>query len=70
LDTGCGHPHFGHPRSDLTGKQKRIFVQEVRAMIFKILSDDSFTVNAKKLSERTTSYGGAREAADLIERIV
>jgi UDP:flavonoid glycosyltransferase YjiC (YdhE family) len=58
------------PKSDVTGKNKWISTQEVRAKMFKILSDDSFAVNAKRLSEGMKSYGGAPEAARLIERFV
>lgn len=58
------------PESDVTGKIKRVSAQEVCAKVFKILSDDSFTENAKKLSERMKSYGGAAGAAGLIERFV
>jgi MGT family glycosyltransferase len=58
------------PKSDVTGKNKWISTQEVRAKTFKILSEASFTVNAKRLSERMKSYGGAPEAASLIERFV
>jgi MGT family glycosyltransferase len=57
------------PESDITGRNKRISAQEVRAKVFKILSKESFAVNAKRLSERMKSYGGAPEAARLIERM-
>jgi MGT family glycosyltransferase len=58
------------PKSDATGKNKWVSAQEVRAKMFKILSDASFTVNAKKMSKRMKSYGGAPEVARLIERFV
>jgi UDP:flavonoid glycosyltransferase YjiC (YdhE family) len=55
------------PKSDVTGKNKRISAHEVRDKVFKILAEDSYTVNAKRLSERIKSYGGACHAASLIE---
>ena len=57
------------PKSDATGKYKWVMEKDVRAKVFKILSDDSFTINAKKLSDRMKSYGGARNAASLIESL-
>jgi MGT family glycosyltransferase len=64
-----GAGDFVVPKSDAKGKNKWIMAQEVRAKVFKILSDDSFTVKAKRLSERMKSYGGARKAADLVESL-
>lgn len=58
------------PESDITGKIKRISAQEVCSKVFKILSEDSFAQNAKRLSERMKAYGGVTEAAGLIERFV
>jgi hypothetical protein len=42
----------------------------VCSKVFKILSEDSFTQNAKRLSERMKAYGGVTKAAGLIERFV
>jgi MGT family glycosyltransferase len=55
------------PTSDITGKKKQVSSEEVRAKVFNILSDVSFTENAKRISERMKTYGGAFEAARLIE---
>jgi len=58
------------PESDVTGKVKRVSAQEVCAKVFKILSVGTFSENAQRLSVRMRSYGGAPEAAGLIERFV
>jgi MGT family glycosyltransferase len=55
------------PTSDITGRHKRLCAQEVRTRVFKILSDASFTENAQRISKRMKAYGGASEAARLIE---
>jgi UDP:flavonoid glycosyltransferase YjiC (YdhE family) len=57
------------PKSDVAGKNKRVLPQELRTKMFKILSDDSFAAAAKRLSEKMKSFGGARKAANLIERL-
>lgn len=67
-DNGAGD--YVLPKSDVTGKHKRIIAQEVRTKVFKILSDNSFTIKAKAMSERMKSYGGASKAANLIEGCV
>ncbi|MGB2959886.1 MAG: nucleotide disphospho-sugar-binding domain-containing protein [Bacteroidota bacterium] len=58
------------PKSDITGKKKRVSEDEVRTKVFNILSNASFAENAKRMSERMKTYGGASEAARLIERSV
>lgn len=58
------------PKTDITGKHKWIRAQDVRAKVFKILSDDDFIKNAKRLSAKLMSYGGADKAASLIERLL
>jgi UDP:flavonoid glycosyltransferase YjiC (YdhE family) len=63
-----GAGDFVVPKSDITGKQKWIMAEDVRDKVFKLLSDDSFMIQAKRLSARMKSYGGARKAARLIER--
>ena len=55
------------PKSDVTGKKKQVSAEEVRTKVFNILSDASFAENAKRISERMKAYGGASEAARLIE---
>jgi MGT family glycosyltransferase len=55
------------PKSDVTGKNKQVSTEEVRAKVFNILSDASFSENARRISERMKTYGGASEAARLIE---
>jgi UDP:flavonoid glycosyltransferase YjiC (YdhE family) len=55
------------PTSDITGRHKQLSAQEVRTKVFNILSDASFAENARRISERMKAYGGASEAARLIE---
>lgn len=55
------------PTSDSTGRNKQVSAEEVRAKVFNILSDASFSENARRISERMKTYGGASEAARLIE---
>ncbi|MCG8609289.1 MAG: hypothetical protein MI864_02020 [Pseudomonadales bacterium] len=55
------------PTSDSTGKEKQVSAEDVRTKVFKILSDESFVQNAKRISERIKTYGGASEAARLID---
>jgi hypothetical protein len=55
------------PESDITGKRKQASAEEVRAKVFNILSDASFSENAKRISEKMKAYGGASETARLIE---
>jgi UDP:flavonoid glycosyltransferase YjiC (YdhE family) len=55
------------PTSDTKGRHKRLSAQEVRTKVFNILSDETFADNAQRISERMKAYGGASEAARLIE---
>jgi len=58
------------PSSDATGREKHVSADEVRTKVFRILSDSSFSENAMRLRERMKTFGGASEAARLIERFV
>ena len=42
-------------------------VDELRTKVRKVLSDPIYTENARKISEKMSSYGGAAEAERLIE---
>jgi len=53
--------------SDATGKNKRVSAEEVRTKVFRILSDSSYRENAMRVRERLRAFGGAPEAARLIE---
>lgn len=55
------------PKPYITGKKKYVFAEEVRTKVFSILSNVSFAENAKRIGERMKAYGGASEAARLIE---
>jgi len=58
------------PKADSTGKNKRISGLEVRTKVLKILADSSYAANAKILSQRMKSFGGASSVADLIEHSI
>jgi UDP:flavonoid glycosyltransferase YjiC (YdhE family) len=45
-------------------------VEELRATVRKVLGDPSYTANARQVSEMMRAYGGAPEAARLIEDFV
>ena len=50
--------------------EREVPVEELRAKVRKVLSDPSFTENARRLGEKMRAYGGASEAARLIEDFV
>lgn len=51
---------------DVSG-EKHVSAEEVRAKVRRVLSDPSFTTNARRIGEKMRAYGGASEAARLIE---
>jgi hypothetical protein len=55
------------PTSDARGRKKHVSADEVRSKVFQILSDSSFAENAMRIRERMRTFGGAAEAAHLIE---
>jgi len=61
---------FVLPTADVSGKKKYVSAAEVRDKVNRILSDSSFKENAKRISQRLRSYGGASYAASLIEHFV
>ena len=65
-----GAGDFVLPKSDGTGKRKWVSADEVRAKAFNILADASFSENAERISKKMNAYGGAFEAARLIEDFV
>ncbi len=67
-DQGAGD--YVIPKSDVTGRKKQVSAEEVRTKVFNILSDASFAENAERISKRMKTYGGAAEAARLIESFV
>jgi MGT family glycosyltransferase len=48
--------------------EKDVSAEELRVKVRQVLSDPSFAMNAKRIAETTRSYGGASEAARLIDR--
>ncbi len=53
--------------SEGTSRQKHVPVEELVAKVGQVLSDPSYTINARRVSEKMQAYGGAAEAARLIE---
>jgi len=49
-------------------REKHVNSVELRMKVRKVLSDPSYTYNACRMSEKLRSYGGAVEAANLIEK--
>ena len=47
--------------------EKRVSVEELRAKVRQVLSDPSFRLNAGRIAESIRTYGGASEAARLID---
>ena len=49
-------------------EEKRVNVDELRATVKRVLTDPSFRDHARQVGERLRAYGGASQAADLIEK--
>ena len=45
-------------------------IDELKKKVRKILSDTSYAENAGKVSRKMSAYGGASQAAQLIERLI
>ena len=52
---------------DMTSGKKRVNVEELRATVRRVLTDPSFRNNARQIGERLRTYGGASQAANLVE---
>lgn len=50
--------------------EKELSVEELRTKVRQVLSEPTFTTNARQVAERTRKYGGASEAARLIHDFV
>jgi UDP:flavonoid glycosyltransferase YjiC (YdhE family) len=48
--------------------EKELSVEELRVAVRRVLSDPSFAAGARRIAETMKSYGGAPEAARLIDR--
>jgi len=57
------------PTTDGSG-EKHVSAAEVRDKVNRVLSDPSFKEDARRISEKLRSYGGAPCAARLIEESV
>jgi UDP:flavonoid glycosyltransferase YjiC (YdhE family) len=55
------------PTSDASGKKKKVDSAELAAKVQKVLTTPSYKENARRISARLKEYGGAPEAARLIE---
>lgn len=62
-----GAGDFIVPTETALGRKKRVPVEDVRAKVRRVLSDPSFTANAMRISRKIGAYGGASQAARLIE---
>jgi MGT family glycosyltransferase len=65
-----GAGDFVLPTTDASGTKKHVDAAEVREKVNRILSDPSFTQNARRVRDRLRAYGGAPYAASLIEELV
>ena len=65
-----GAGDFVLPTTDPTGRMKRVDAAEVSAKVDQMLLDTSYKVNARKMSQKLKSYGGAVYAAQIIEDTV
>lgn len=61
---------FVLPNADASGKKKSIDSVELRTKIERVLSDPSYKDIAKRISGKLKKFGGASEAANLIEEYV
>jgi len=55
------------PSSDSSGRLKRLDAGELRAKVFRMLSDPSYAENARRMRGTMATFGGEAAAADLIE---
>jgi UDP:flavonoid glycosyltransferase YjiC (YdhE family) len=62
-----GAGDFVLPTVDVSGRKKQVSAAEVSEKVDRILTDSSFKENAKRISNKFYSYGGASYAASLIE---
>ena len=53
---------------DMTPGDKHVNVDELRVTVRRVLADPSFRNNARQIGDRLRTYGGASQAADLIEQ--
>ena len=63
---GLGAAEFIVPTEDAEG-EKHVSAEEVWAMVREVLSNPSYAENARRLGGKMRAYGGAPEAARLIE---
>lgn len=49
--------------------RKHVQAEELRATVQKVLEDPSYTLSARAISEKLQAYGGAQQAARLIEEL-
>ena len=50
--------------------EKHVPVEELQARVREVLSDPSYATNARRISENMQTYGGASEAARLVEGFI
>jgi len=52
-----------------TLRKKHVLAEELRAKVRQVLSDPSYSIHARRVSEKMQAYGGTSEAAHLIEDV-
>jgi UDP:flavonoid glycosyltransferase YjiC (YdhE family) len=62
-----GAGEFVLPTAGPGGWKKEVRAEEVRAKVRRLLADPAYAENARRISEKMRAYGGAAEAARLIE---
>jgi MGT family glycosyltransferase len=65
-----GAGDFVLPITDASGRKKKLNAEELRIKIEHVLLDPSYKENAGKISAKMKRYGGASEAANLIEKFI
>jgi UDP:flavonoid glycosyltransferase YjiC (YdhE family) len=65
-----GAGDFVLPTTDSSGRKKQVQATEVRSKVKHVLSNSAFKENAKRISEKIRHYGGAPDAARLIENFI
>ena len=63
-----GAGDFVAPVGD-SARKRRVPVEDLRAKVRRVLSDPSYAMNARRLGDQMRAYGGAPQAANLIEEL-
>ena len=55
------------PQTDKSGKKKYVDPAGLRETAARVLSDPAYKQRAVEISEKLKTYGGAKQAADVVE---